>query len=354
MQASVLQNLFCPITKSNLTLKAASYFDCEKYAFNEIKNGYLESDLGYIYPIIDGVPRLLTNSFLTHNAFLDSLIPNYFALKNTIFLKYKTIIESFEKNNKDTQKSFSAEWSLYDYKADRTWDADREGMKTRFFKEIDEPIENKSLQTKVLLDAGCGNGLLDSILSTQFKEIVAIDFSNSILQAFNNCYSNNIHFVQADIQLMPFKPAMFDVVQCSGVLVCIKDQQLGFQQHTTMVKVAGKLSIWLYHPRANPIHLLINIIRNYTSKLNWRLQYFLYHFLLYPIGFIIKRLKGNKQNKGEMLIDIYDWFAPIYRWENTHEKASAWFESDFINNKITSLEVFGFNIIGIKNKIIGY
>ena len=65
--------------------------------------------------------------------------------------------------------------------------------------------------------------------------------------------------------------------------------------------------------------------------------------------YLIKKLKGNKQNPGEMIVDILDWFTPQFRWEHGHTEAAAWFyKRGFKNVKVTTNEVFGFNITGEK------
>jgi hypothetical protein len=60
-------------------------------------------------------------------------------------------------------------------------------------------------------------------------------------------------------------------------------------------------------------------------------------------------MKGNKQNKREMMIDILDWFSPEFRWEHAHDEAAAWYtKRNFHSTKVTTHELFGFNIIGVK------
>jgi hypothetical protein len=97
------------------------------------------------------------------------------------------------------------------------------------------------------------------------------------------------------------------------------------------------------------IHNAFNFIRNYTSKLPHKIQYYLYTITLLPLSYIVKRLKGNKQNRREMMIDILDWFSPEFRWEHTHDEAAAWFSKRACKDiKVTTNELFGFNIIGTK------
>ena len=50
-----------------------------------------------------------------------------------------------------------------------------------------------------------------------------------------------------------------------------------------------------------------------------------------------------------MMIDILDWFSPEFRWEHAHDEAAAWYtKRNYHSVKVTTNEVFGFNIIGIK------
>jgi len=117
------------------------------------------------------------------------------------------------------------------------------------------------------------------------------------------------------------------------------------------VKNGGKLSVWLYHPRKNLVHNLFNFIRKGTSKLPVKVQYYLYAVTLFPPVFIVKRLKGNKQNNREMMIDLLDWLSPEFRWEHKPAEAMAWFYKRNYNSvKITTLGTFGFNIIGTKGQ----
>ncbi len=349
MQKSLLQHLICPINKDDLQLQIFELFTESSAPKDEIKSGVLISNSNYLYPIVEGVPCMLPNSFLLYEDVLSKNLPNYESLKSNLQTKYSAVIAAYEKSNKITMRSFSAEWGMFNYGQDKTWDADANGMIARFLKEIDEPNLAPTNSERVMLDAGCGNGLLDKLIAPYFKNIIAVDFSNSIFNAFKSCNTANVFYVQGDIQNLPFKENTFDLIQCSGVLVTLKDQQKGFNYLQSLLKQNGKLSIWLYHARKNIIHNAFNKIRNITCKMPWTVQKIIYNFVLLPPSFIIKKLKGNPQNLREMKIDIYDWFAPEYRWETTHEEALAWYSSAFKNAKVSTVEEFGFNAVGIKS-----
>jgi ubiquinone/menaquinone biosynthesis C-methylase UbiE/uncharacterized protein YbaR (Trm112 family) len=343
MQAKHLPFLRCAITNSTLTLCAKTYFPALP---EEIESGYLISEQGYLYPIINGVPRMLPNSFLVHKDALKKMLDNYDAVAANIMQHYKTLVDNFSKANSATQESFSVEWGMFDYNTDKVWDADQQGMLHRFYTEINSSAQE--CKNKILLDAGCGNGLLDKLLAQDFEAVVAVDFSESVINAYKKSYASNIFFVQGDVQNLPVQLQAFDVVQCSGVLVTIKEPRKCFDQLISFLKPKGKLSVWLYHPRKNFIHNVFNAIRNVTSRLPLSVQAILYRVVIFPPSYLVKKLKGNKQNAREQLIDIYDWFSPQYRWEFTHEEAKQWYASQFDDVLVTTNELFGFNIVGTK------
>ena len=300
------------------------------------------------YPIVKGIPRLLVEAIVDYEIFLQKNLPDFAQIKKNIYAEHIDLIEFAIKKNGYTKKSFTQEWNLFNYEKDTTWNADATEMLNRFLREVDET--KQSIKGKLILDAGCGNGLLNNLIANAGAKVLGFDFSLSIEAAFEKNTNPNAWFVQADVQFPPVSFDAFDIVHCSGVLIHTNDTEYSFGCLTPCVKKQGKLSVWLYHPRKDIIHNIFNFIRKYSSKLPLQLQYYLYLFFLFPIIFIIKKIKGNPQNKREMLIDILDWMTPQFRWEHTHEQAGTWFKKrDFANIKITTNEVFGFNIIGVKN-----
>jgi SAM-dependent methyltransferase/uncharacterized protein YbaR (Trm112 family) len=350
MQESLLTILRCPITRSSFQLKIIS---TGKKWYNHIETTYITEGVlwgneGLFYPIINGIPRLIVEALLDYETFFRTHLPDFDQRKNKINPQHLSLIQYAAKKNASTKKSFELEWSQFRYEEDKTWDADRDGMIERFLKETDETREQ--LKDKTLFDVGCGNGLLDSLIASYGTKVLAMDFSKSIEKAFEKNTQPNVFFIQGDLQYPPVAPQYFDIVHCSGVLICTNNTESSFGQIDTCVKKQGKLSVWLYQPRKDIIHNLFNFIRNYTSKLPLTLQYYLYKLTIFPLSFIIKRLKGNKQNPREMMIDILDWFTPEFRWEHTPEEAKAWYEKrNYSNIKVTTNEMFGFNMVGEKN-----
>ena len=341
--------LVCPVTRSALRLhkisvKTKIFSSGEKEIISE---GILFAEKDWFYPVIDGVPRLLIESFLDHEEFLNANISDYKLRKEYLLKSYSEIIQQVVKKNKRTKKSFEMEWGLFNYEEDKTWELQGEDLLERFLKETDET--KGSLQGKLIFDAGCGNGQLNQYIARCGALVVGMDLSRSVERAFSNNKEENAFFVQGDVQFPPLQFEKFDIVHSSGVLICTNNSELTFSRIEPCVKKNGKLSVWLYHPRKNLVHNLFNFLRNYSSKLPIKVQYYLYLFTLFPASYVVKKIKGNKQNAREMMIAIMDWFSPEFRWEHTPEEARSWFTKRNISEvKVTTTDTFGFNIIGKK------
>ena len=350
MQETILSLLRCPVSKSILQLQVISK-KIKKFDYSSIEiidEGILFAEKDWFYPIINGIPRLIVEAFIDYDFFFKKNLADYEERKNLLEKKYADLINSVIKKNKKTKESFSLEWSIYNYDADKTWNADATLMLDRFLKETSETAE--SLKTKTVFDVGCGNGYLSQLIAKHSAFVVAMDFSKSIERAYEKNSQKNILFIQGDVQFPPITELYFDIVQCSGVLIHTKDPKSSFRRISPFAKTGGKLSVWLYHSRKNLIHNFFNRLRKYTSKLPLRFQYYFLMSTIFPISYVVKKIKGNKQNKREMIIEILDWFTPEFRHERTHEEVISWFlQMNYVDVKITTDELFGFNVVGVKN-----
>lgn len=349
MTPELLSYLRCPVSREPLEMEVLQtgtkrYNGIEKEI---ILSGILRSS-DFIFPIINGIPRLTVEAFIDYETFLAKNVKDFVAIKEKINKTYSGLLQFVLKKNKRTKKSFSQEWGLFNYEEDKVWDADTEGMLQRFLQENDETKE--TLKGKLILDAGCGNGLLNQSIAACGATIIGMDFSQSIERAFEKNTESGALFIQGDVQFPPVQFDLCDIVHSSGVLICTTNSELTFSCLETCVKKGGKISVWLYHPVKGFIHNTFNFLRDYTSKLPHKLQYYLYTVTLLPITWIVKKIKGNKQNTREMMIDILDWFSPEFRWEHAHDEAAAWFtKRNYDRIQVTTNELFGFNIIGYKN-----
>lgn len=351
MQIDDLKYYCCPITQQNLSIKIIKttkkvYNNVEKEIVEE---GILESGICF-YPIIKGIPRLIVEAVYDYEIFLNEHLNDFEERKNKLLKEFKIVIDKANKKNYKSKKSFEQEWKFFNYEKDSTWNANPTEMFDRFLLETNETKEQ--LSNKIILDVGCGNGLLNNLIANCKATIIGFDFSLSIENAFERNTNKNAIFVQADVQFPPFKNSVFDIVHASGILIHTNNTAYSFSCIVPLVKPLGKLSIWVYHPRKNFIHNTFNFIRKLIKPFPFFIQFFFCAIFIFPTSFIIKKIKGNQQNWREMMIDILDWMTPEFRWEHSHDEVISWFEKfGFSKIKITTNEVFGFNTIGIKEKV---
>lgn len=353
MQYLLLEILRCPVTRSKLTLRVIKETSpmLEDNQLNTIEEGILFAGKDWFYPVVKGIPRLCVESFLDYADFLSVNMPDYDSRKENLLLTYGDLLDTVQKKNKRTKESFAKEWGVYNYEKDKTWNAGDEAMVDRFLLETDETME--TLQSKLIFDAGCGNGKLNSLLAKRGITNIAMDFSSSIDVAAHATRSLHVHFIQGDVQFPPVAFNYFDIVHSSGVLIHTNNTELSFSCLAPILKDGGKLSVWLYHPRNNFIHRLFNSLRSFSSRLPLDFQYYLYACTLFPVSYCVKKIKGNPQNAREMMVDILDWFTPEFRWEHGHGEVAAWYyKRQFNNIRITTDEVFGFNTVGEKHESI--
>ena len=312
-----------------------------------IENAILYAAEDWFYPVINGIPRLLVEASIDYAGFFEQHMPDFPARKEQLLRKYGPFIRSVAAKNKRTKQSFELEWSLFNYKNDKTWNLPPPGMLQQFLDETGET--ETSLRDKLVFDAGCGNGKLNPLVAALGCTILGMDLGRSIERAWEQNTHPKALFIQGDVQFPPVAFEHFDIVHCSGVLIHTNHSELSFSCIAPCVRPGGKLSVWVYHPRKNMIHNLFNGLRRLTSPLPVKLQYYIYLLTLFPISFIVKRLKGNKQNAREMIIDILDWFSPEFRREHTTGEVSAWFyKRQFPQPTVTTSGLFGFNMTGIK------
>ena len=349
MQEELVSLLRCPVSRSSLQLKVINRSQKHFITGEEsvVSEGILFSENHWFYPVIGGIPRLNVESFLDYAVFFTRHLPDYAQRRSTLETTYPGLLQYVLKKNRRTRESFTLEWSLYDYGSDRTWEAGGEELLERFLQETDETRD--SIKGKYVFDAGCGNGQLNQYVAAAGATVIGMDYSNSVERAYQENKRREAIFIQGDIQFPPLAFGHFDLVHSSGVLIHTNNTELSFGCIEPCVKPGGKLSTWLYHPRKDRIHRLFIRIRRLMVPLPLRLKYFILLTIFYPAGYIVKRLKGNRQNKREMIIALMDQFTPEFRWEHTHDEAASWFSRrGYRNVKVTTTTIFGFNILGTK------
>ena len=199
MKRKLLEIICCPKCKVSLD---APYFDGDEVTDLMLTCGSCTKE----YPVTNGIPRFVESE-------------NYatsFGYQWNLFRK-----EQLDSYN-GTKLSANRLWSEGQWK-----DGDFKG--------------------KWVLDAGCGAGRFLDAASRSEGQIVGVDISSAIDAAKANLEGrDNLHFVQASINDLPFGPGTFDLVYCIGVIQHTPDPAASLVSIANMVKSQGEIAVTIY------------------------------------------------------------------------------------------------------------
>lgn len=253
MKKEILEYLVCPFCQTKFQLETFLIKE------QEIIHGLLECRCRE-YPIINGVPRILPDSFRKE------LVNNH----KKFFKRYHLKDYSVKKTGSDrviserekivTTKRFSYEWKKFPLLYQE--------YEKQFLGWIDLPKE--FFKDKFVLDAGCGTGRhVHYAANYGVKLVIGIDLGESVEVAYkNNQDKNNVHIVQADIYYPPFKDETFDYAYSIGVLHHLPNPEKGFRKIIPLLIKNGHISIWVYGKEGNGLLKIMDPIRkHFISKL---------------------------------------------------------------------------------------
>ena len=103
------------------------------------------------------------------------------------------------------------------------------------------------LEGKVIVDAGCGSGIIISQFAERFgAETVGLDLSNAVEVAQQRKRSALCHFVQGSVLEPPLKRGAFDVVYSHGVLMMTPNTKGAFMALVPLARPGAKVYLWVY------------------------------------------------------------------------------------------------------------
>jgi carbamoyltransferase len=125
-----------------------------------------------------------------------------------------------------------------------------------------------------ILEVGCGTGQLANFLGISCRRVIGTDMClNSLRLAERFRREHGLHrvrFVQMNLFKPCFKPELFDVVLCNGVLHHTADPWGGFQSIQRLVRPGGHIVIGLYNTYGR---LLTDLRRNIFRLTGGRAQW---------------------------------------------------------------------------------
>jgi ubiquinone/menaquinone biosynthesis C-methylase UbiE/uncharacterized protein YbaR (Trm112 family) len=354
MQYELLRYLRCPVTKTDLHFQLIDEFE-KKYehgTVKEIKTGLLFSSTGFLFPIIEGIPRLLVEAVYDYKTFFQQHLTDFNDRLRILESNYGTLLNECASKNKKTKKSFEWEWSFLDAdKKDKIWEKDTSLLREIFLSET--ALNAEQAKSKTTIDVGSGHGLMTTaIAGVTNNSAIGVELSKAVEQAYVRNNQSNAWFVQADLQYLPFAANAFDMLYSSGVIHHTNNTQQSLWLIEGSLKPGGLLCIWLYHPQKNLYHSIALLLRKFISKLPIQLAFVVIAVFIFPFTYLIKKIRNKKPvNYREELIYLFDSFTPEFRDEVPKETAMNWLKEKKYNSiNITTSDQYGYSLCAIKKE----
>jgi SAM-dependent methyltransferase/uncharacterized protein YbaR (Trm112 family) len=297
-----------------------------------VETGALLCGRGHRFPVVEGIPRF-TGGALTRS-----------------------------REAAGIQESFGSEWEQLDYATDRVWGQSVEERRRIALRELD--CEPRDLAGRLVLDAGCGPGMLASLLNEMGAHVVAADITTSVDAAarhFGALGVDGVDFVQADMGNPPFAPGTFDIVFSGGVLHHNPDTRVALEAIAPLVAPGGEIYVWLYGHTPGVAHTIRGLLRRVIVPLPAPVQRSI--FRVWTVQSIarqaLRRRTGrarpdDKETYREKMITLLDHYTPRYRWEHTPEELSGWYRDlGFTDIRTTELTEWGFGVLARRPAVAG-
>lgn len=353
MKIRLLDHLVCPLDKTPLELKnwetATRTLSGEQTA-HAVRLGIdpatLTTDVLYgallntqrkiIYPIYQGVPRMLT--FRTSVA---EVFWNQFSDRIARELPGFTLpSERAIPGEEDVLRTFSSEWVNYDWDGKKYWNLEPDAWYQcmRFALGIAErPVDGK-----LVLEVGIGiGGVADYMARQEGCETVGIDLGYAVDVGFKHFGENPfLHIVQASAFVPPFRDRSFDFVYSFGVIHHTYATKTAFDSLSKLPRQGGRLYVWVYSPYDESrtfVRRSLMMLERAVRPIVWRLPERAQSVALAPlvplyIGYQwLRTVKGGKDyvqyGVREALHAARDRFTPRYIHRHTDEEVCFWFRA---------------------------
>ena len=208
-------------------------------------------------------------------------------------------------------------------------------------------LDDRELQDKVVLDAGCGMGrYLRIAAESPATLIVGLDLSLAVVAASELTSTlSRVAVVRGDLLKLPFPPDSFDHIYSLGVLDHTPDPRAAFLGLARLLKPGGRIAIWVYPRQRAVVESVMNAQRAVSTRLPVGLLEVLCR-LSSPVGALKRKLMSSQWRAVERLgvalhlatigvsmhpdhevrvCDTLDWYAPQYLSRHNFDEVHRWF-----------------------------
>jgi SAM-dependent methyltransferase/uncharacterized protein YbaR (Trm112 family) len=243
--------------------------DCQACYLTEIVEGKLTCPAcGLHYPIVKGIPRLLTGTLLRES--LVNYHPDFLARRGHEFSIPVENRAGADHKKAATMHAFSYQWTTFTENMDY--------FKEIFLGFVRPFLDEADFKDRLVLEVGCGSGRPASVAAGFGAEVVALDLSEAVQTAYSiGRHLPHLHVVQCDAYSIPFKPD-FDLVYSVGVLQHLPDPGRALKSIAKTVPPGKPLILWVYAIRELWYHP-IDLLRKIAGKFSFRRLHVLSVFL---------------------------------------------------------------------------
>ncbi len=336
-----MEKKFLNYIKDPQTSAELKFFSFNEENDNIISGILVNKELSIAYPILNGVPVMLPSAFPLE------FVNHYKKELQTINEQFNNKL-SFE-GTKDFW-SFSAEWDYHFTNAvTTTWGWTVEDRFEQFL--LETQSRKEELGDKLIMDAGCGNGVLTEYISSFSGLTFGVDLSDSVFFAEKNRKSKNVCFIKGNLLMLPFADGTIDIIVSNGVIHHMPSTEKTFYSLADAVKQGGKLYIWLYSNKGNlkwrVKRKFFDIARVIVCRLNKKKQ----KVIVSMFTSVLKAMNKNI-DKNELNINMYDSLTPRWRHYHTPEEIARWYyKAGFGPICLTHFDnKYGFGAYAVKEK----
>jgi 2-polyprenyl-3-methyl-5-hydroxy-6-metoxy-1,4-benzoquinol methylase/uncharacterized protein YbaR (Trm112 family) len=349
VRARLLDVLACPTCLGSMRAWPV------EQAAEEIITGLVECEGGHLYPVVRRIPRMLPNALAEAMPLLaSSPLPDE--------LRRRVAGQAAERDEDvrfaHTRRSFSAEWAMM-RASDRAWGLDVPARLAMFLQCFG--LSADDLRGKTVLDAGCGHGEVEAALLGTGAEVFAMDLSSTVDEVAQRLGREpgaaDLHIVQGNVHMPPFREAAFDLVHSAGVLHHTPDTREGFRAVSRRVRPGGACYIEVYSAerKSRIAHALASAARRVTIHLPHPVLHAACAAgapLLWAFTHGYNRAAGRevyrRRTLREARLSLFDGFSPRYAHHHRTEEVTAWFaERGFSRIRKTFDHKNGFGIVGV-------
>ena len=200
------------------------------------------------------------------------------------------------------------------------------GREDLFYASTGFPIDQ--LGGKLILDVGCGYGRFTHTVSEAGATVIGVDLSTESINLAHRYLGEkqNVHFVQADINRLPFREKLFENIFSIGVLHHTPSPETSFRSLIQYLESGGEIAVWVYPPEMKK---RVDRIRPITTRLP--------HQVVFGFSVFIHMLTSlstlNRNQRRNMtfnqfwpsVMGHFDSFAPRYAFSFSPEELKEWF-----------------------------